>query len=718
MKKYAISRKLNLLTAVLLGLSAALSPLAAAAAVPDDNGQLELIASKKDEWAMEDSGSTVYRYMISDLDGNSRLEVTRASMDPDTLDTDFHIYEVNEAGSGLSECAVPADSPLPDIIVDSVGVFHDEENDLYHYLFTDYARTGEGRQTDSLYSLTLENGTVSTRLLCSMTAAYNEAGDTTEISYQDDQGNTITEEEYNSLISSYTSSLIAGYLELNWFGYDDLNSSDTAVITQVLRDAVSQGEGDTVSGTLGLEFWTTYFTEVDDQSNVMLVSAVYENIRTDEETARIYPALTKSLQEFCAAECGTTESISGIRKKAEETFKESPDSFLSYQDNVYYNVRRADTRVLSILEERTSYSGGDHGDQVWKSINLDPATGAEIELNAVFKDMTALKALLAEKLRAAYPEAQFFEKEDILKDIGGEGQSPFTWTMESQGVTFWFSPMEIAPYADGTLKVTLLFSENEDLFADTWKEVPAGYTMMLAENQPEILDIGQDGRADTVTFSVDGAMESEEMTITVRKNDREVSYKERYYEWNGILMHTIDGRDYILVEGVGDNDLRTISVIDLNGEEPSIASTKDAAFGGRSIPGDYTYYQQIPENPENFTICERINLLSSYSGSKDAWLENGVITSDQKDYYIVDNIGMTSKEEIRGDLVDLYTGKVIAAGAVIPKGSVFTFYRTDGQSYVDFKLEDGRVIRLIATDYNKVEDRNVEELFDGVRFAG
>ena len=118
------------------------------------------------------------------------------------------------------------------------------------------------------------------------------------------------------------------------------------------------------------------------------------------------------------------------------------------------------------------------------------------------------------------------------------------------------------------------------------------------------------------------------------------------------------------------------------------------------MPGDYTYYQQIPENPENFTINERINLLSSYSGCKEAWLENGVITSDQTDYYIVDHLSMTSKEEIRGDLVDLYTGKVIAADAVIPKGSVFTFYRTDGKSYVDFKLEDGRVIRLIATDYN------------------
>ena len=128
--------------------------------------------------------------------------------------------------------------------------------------------------------------------------------------------------------------------------------------------------------------------------------------------------------------------------------------------------------------------------------------------------------------------------------------------------------------------------------------------------------------------------------------------------------------------------------------------------------------QQIPENPENFTINERINLLSSYSGCKEAWLENGVITSDQTDYYIVDHLSMTSKEEIRGDLVDLYTGKVIAADAVIPKGSVFTFYRTDGKSYVDFKLEDGRVIRLIATDYNKIQDRNVEELFDGVRFAG
>ena len=410
MNKYVISRKLNLLTAALLGLSAALAPLTAAAALPDDNGQLELIASKKDEWALEDSGSTVYRYMISDLDGNGRLEITRASMDPDSLDTAFRIYEVNEAGTDLAECQVPEGRPLPDIIVDSVGVFHDEENDLYHYLFTDYARSGEGKQTDSLYSLTLENGTVTVKLISSMTAAYNEAGDSTDISYQDDQGNTITEEEYNSRISSYTSSLIAGYLQLNWFGHDDLNSSDTEVITQVLRDAVSQGEGDTVSGTLGLEFWTTYFTEVDDDSNVMLVSAVYENVRTDEETARIYPALTKSLSEFCAAECGTPDSISQIRKKAEEAFAGSADSFLSFQDNVYYNVRRADTRILSILEQRTSYSGGDHGDQVWKSVNLDPATGADIELSAVFKDTEALKSLLADRLRADYPVAAIFEK--------------------------------------------------------------------------------------------------------------------------------------------------------------------------------------------------------------------------------------------------------------------------------------------------------------------
>ncbi len=126
MNKYVISRKLNLLTAALLGLSAALAPLTAAAALPDDNGQLELIASKKDEWALEDSGSTVYRYMISDLDGNGRLEITRASMDPDSLDTAFRIYEVNEAGTDLAECQVPEGRPLPDIIVDSVGVFHDE----------------------------------------------------------------------------------------------------------------------------------------------------------------------------------------------------------------------------------------------------------------------------------------------------------------------------------------------------------------------------------------------------------------------------------------------------------------------------------------------------------------------------------------------------------------------------------------------------------------
>ena len=57
------------------------------------------------------------------------------------------------------------------------------------------------------------------------------------------------------------------------------------------------------------------------------------------------------------------------------------------------------------------------------------------------------------------------------------------------------------------------------------------------------------------------------------------------------------------------------------------------------------------------------------------------------------------------------------------KGDKFTYYRNDGESIVDLKTSDGRIVRLELTNEdsftpNLYNGENVEDIFDGVMYAG
>jgi hypothetical protein len=76
--------------------------------------------------------------------------------------------------------------------------------------------------------------------------------------------------------------------------------------------------------------------------------------------------------------------------------------------------------------------------------------------------------------------------------------------------------------------------------------------------------------------------------------------------------------------------------------------------------------------------------------------------------------------------MDLEFDEVDAEGNVIgkttiPKGTIYYMYRSDGETYVDCKTEDGTYVRIVVdhSDYPYlVNGINLEDAFDGIMFAG
>jgi hypothetical protein len=107
-------------------------------------------------------------------------------------------------------------------------------------------------------------------------------------------------------------------------------------------------------------------------------------------------------------------------------------------------------------------------------------------------------------------------------------------------------------------------------------------------------------------------------------------------------------------------------------------------------------------------------------------------------YAVEDDGTMTPKEELYtvlhqenwpGDLVSLIAisaprveeDGTLGAVEEIPAGTTFRHYRTDGETFADMILEDGRVYR-IETDHSEwpytVNGMDEGEIFEGIMYAG
>ncbi|MBQ4110742.1 MAG: DUF3298 domain-containing protein [Clostridia bacterium] len=467
---------------------------------------------------------------------------------------------------------------------------------------------------------------------------------------------------------------------------------------------------DVMIGKTGMEDWN---------ENKVLTRVTWQKLRLSDYHSSVYPELAAAFYQY--NEKSSTEAkalmyeFSSITQEME--WNEFNPAHCEAEAKLY--LQRADESVVSLLESVYSYSGGVHPNYYVNGINYNTKTGKKTALSEVIKDTKKLPSVLSKKITEKYADVTFFNLEDTFSKYREED---FTWTIDYQGITFWFSPYEIAAYAVGTLSARLWFDEFPDMFNEEYKNTPENYVVTLPTGHEIDFDLLEpDGKKDKIyiekTADDYGSYYMLSVTVNGKTYTDEMSYA---YDYDVYLAH-IGGKNYIYSDAVSDNDYHIFATWDINGETPEITdelqgTEVDCEFIEEGFE-EGTVYRQCFNNPESIKLETRFNIL----GTRGATAYYRLNETDGKPE-------MTDKAYTFNEGHDVVTSVPLKAEILpkmeeteLPSGTSLTPHQTDGKTFVDLTREDGEVVRLLieVSDWpRKVNGMPEDECFEELFYAG
>ena len=195
------------------------------------------------------------------------------------------------------------------------------------------------------------------------------------------------------------------------------------------------------------------------------------------------------------------------------------DSFYELAAERSYAVARNDGRILTLLCNDYTYTGGAHGIYGTRAYCFDVSTGEVLTLDDITDNADALRALLKDRisdLAANDPDINerisgFMSDEELaagLEALIREG----SWYFDQSGIKVFSDVYEISSYAAGMVGFPISYEELGDLVYDRYRPAAAGDGSFrtvagdaFTDGSMEIVDFVkafQDGQ--TVYFVADG----------------------------------------------------------------------------------------------------------------------------------------------------------------------------------------------------------------------
>lgn len=493
------------------------------------------------------------------------------------------------------------------------------------------------------------------------------------------------------------------------------------------------------SGEGAPELISTYFdnSKYMDDGGSIYFQCFGNHILTTEASGQKYPRLSETLKAMADEEERTfkEEVVENDREALEFAKQMQGESGGAYYSRYAEDfVKRIDDKCLSILRITNGFLGGAHPDYTYETYNIDVSTGKLVCLSDVIADKEKLDGILIKKLKEEYSDVEFFGLEDSFADyrtdmiLSGEDQEgnvvyAYDFTLDPDGISFYFSPYGISPYAFGDQVVKILYDEEPELFKGSYA-VEGAYISYITELDNKC---GINGKTEKVHIARDDYDESGSFgTLIVEKGEASYEIKETdCYNQTSFIVHTASGKDYLYSFVNMVDDMRELYVTELGGSTPVRVKPQEELYynyrdyydAENSIYGVY-----LPIYPEEMDLAIRCDLLSTYSAyAKFEAGSDGIPV--QKDKYLTipeDLFVLTSKAALDTPEVD-EEGNVKDKPLHIAMGEDYTLYRTDGKGIVDAKLKDGKIVRLEVSEEfpHKVNGViNEEKLFDGMHYAG
>ncbi len=366
----------------------------------------------------------------------------------------------------------------------------------------------------------------------------------------------------------------------------DENVTDTPSTTQT-SDENTKDEIKVLS--LNKEYISHY--EWYEDTSTMLVRSEYSDVTLDKSMEKQYPLLAQKLLETSAMRKRTMEDEKDNHISfATEEFEKDSEAFSTYVSTLDVQVRRADGIAVSILEY---YSAKDS--RSFNGINYDTESGKELGLADVFTDVSKISATVEKEIMRRIGEDEPFGDTDVIEYFKNTPEDSITWTLDYNGVTFYFNAGDIAPTNFGVQVVTVTFAEYPDLFNEKYTVVPDEYIVSLPVSAPFYTDAVGDNETDEIVVSGDYDEETKfyhAISINAETSEYETewfSYIEPYY------VKTANGRSYICVFSVNNEEEGkdfTLSVYELKNGKAKLLSVSNT---GMECKGENVF--ALPTNP-------------------------------------------------------------------------------------------------------------------------
>ena len=411
---------------------------------------------------------------------------------------------------------------------------------------------------------------------------------------------------------------------------------------------------------------------INDFEKLLLISEF--NIVTFWEGADMYPEMNRTLSEIEGMQTRTMEDeADNMLSFAKEMGMADGDAenFETQVSKLDVQIRRADSIVLSYLTDSYADYGFIEDFIGLQGSNYDVQTGKELLLSDVITDMEPIPAAVRKELNSHLLAGEGYSESIVEEYFKNTPEDGISWTLDYNGVTFYFADGELEEAGNGCLSATVSFAEYSELFNEKYTQVPEAYMVRLPLDHAFYTDLDGNGLLERVECS--GVYNETDRFYSqfgiYTNSDGHYHYEDLFaYGFQPYYVKTADGNHYIYLfceESESGNRQMMLAVYNVNGGE--LTKVGDMNIAPAYIPSDYFV---LPLDPNHM-------LLDNYdSQAQDA------------EYYRVGTDGFPvlqqeSQEEVAEvydvepdpeDAVDIDSLKLVEAGDPLLEQIPDTYY--------------------------------------------
>jgi len=221
----------------------------------------------------------------------------------------------------------------------------------------------------------------------------------------------------------------------------------------------------------------SYYEWTEDNEQ-LLVRSKHSIVTLGQEAAQEYPEMAEVLNQIATMQENTMlDEFDNLVSFANERISINRDTFETYVSTLDVQVRRADSLVISLLNDTYSHYEQIENFRVWHGSNYDTKTGKALMLNDVVEVNNDLALTVQKELTERVWTGDFYSETVVEDYFANTPYDGFNWTMDYIGLTFYFLPGELCD--DGIITATISFAEHPEFFNEKYMTVPSEYIVEL-----------------------------------------------------------------------------------------------------------------------------------------------------------------------------------------------------------------------------------------------